>query len=318
MIRRVLGSTDLEVSPIGFGAASLGDEYGTTDPAEGARAVAAAVDLGINYFDVSPYYGRTLAEERLGRFLEGRRDQVIISTKVGRYDKDPPHGFDFSAARVIRSIEESLRRLRTDVIDLYLAHDVEFERRDVIINETLPAMRTLQEQGKVRYIGITGYPVDNLRAIAEQADVDAILSYCHYDLLSTRLHDVLTPLTEQRGIGLINASPLHMGILSDAGPPPWHPAPESVLRAGRAAAAWCREQGVNLAEIALSFAFGYDGVTSTLVGMSTEAKVHANLNTLEHPVPQDLIDSMRALLQPVQNIEWLVGLPENNPQEVMQ
>src|SRR5690606_18520685 len=105
----------------------------------------------------SPYYGRTLAEERLGRALEGVRERVILATKAGRYGKDYPAGFDFSAARIARSVEESLARLRTDRIDVYQLHDIEYAHREQIIDESLPAMRRLVEQGKVRYVGITSY-----------------------------------------------------------------------------------------------------------------------------------------------------------------
>ena len=90
-----LGRTGLEISKLGFGGSPLGNEFGETDPAEGERAVHCAIDLGINYFDVAPYYGRTLAETRLGDALAGRRNRVVLATKCGRYDLA---GFDFSAA----------------------------------------------------------------------------------------------------------------------------------------------------------------------------------------------------------------------------
>src|ERR1700691_5173748 len=105
-----LGRTGLRVSKLGFGGSPLGNEFGETDPAEGERAVHCAIDLGINYFDVAPYYGRTLAEKPLGAALAGRRDEGIPGTKCGRYDVN---GFDFSAARIRSSIDESLQRLRT-------------------------------------------------------------------------------------------------------------------------------------------------------------------------------------------------------------
>jgi L-galactose dehydrogenase len=111
-----LGQTELNVSIIGFGASPLGDVFGPVDPAEGGRAVSSAIDLGINFFDVSPYYGRTLAEERLGDALVGRRDSIILATKCGRYG---PQDFDFSAERVRQGVEESLKRLRTDYVGLF-------------------------------------------------------------------------------------------------------------------------------------------------------------------------------------------------------
>src|ERR1700730_15846431 len=120
---RKLGGTGLEVSMLGFGASPLGNVFGTTDPTEGKRAVHLAIDRGINFFDVSPYYGLTLAEDRLGEALVGSRDKVVLATKCGRYGADH---FDFSARRVTASIDESLKRLRTDYVDLLQAHDVEF------------------------------------------------------------------------------------------------------------------------------------------------------------------------------------------------
>lgn len=306
-----LGKTALRVSAVGFGAATLGEEYGAVDPAEGRRAVDCAIDHGINFFDVSPYYGRTLAEERLGRFLQGKRDRVVLATKVGRYDRDLPDGFDFSAERVFRSVEESLRRLRTDVIDLYLAHDIEFAPREVILGETLPAMRKLQEQGKVRFIGITGYPLELLRDVAIAGEVDVVLSYCHYSLLNTRLDRVLAPVARERGIGLINGSPLHMGLLTRQGPPAWHPAPEAVRRAAREAAEWCAGRGVEISDLALRFALGNGTVASTLVGMRTEEEVRANLRALEGGPDPELLAGVQAILAPVQDVEWPSGLPEN-------
>ena len=200
---RKLGQTDLNLSLIGFGSAALGDVFGDIDPGEGMRAVHLAVDSGINFFDTSPYYGITLAETRLGAALAGRRDRVILATKCGRYGMAE---FDFSAKRVIASMDESLRRLQTDYIDLFQAHDVEFGDAQQIIHETLPALRQLQQQGKARYIGITGYPPKLLRRIAEAAPVDSILTYCHYNLMNTDMDEVLTAFARERGIGLINAS----------------------------------------------------------------------------------------------------------------
>jgi aryl-alcohol dehydrogenase-like predicted oxidoreductase len=170
LIYRTLGRTGLRVSVVGFGASPLGNEFGASDPAESCRAVSAAIDAGINYFDVAPYYGRTLAETRLGECLAGRRHEVVLATKAGRYDKALPEGFDFSAERIARSIDESLRRLRTDYIDVYQLHDIEFAHRAQILGETLPAMQRLKEAGKIRWIGITGYPPRAARRGGRQRD----------------------------------------------------------------------------------------------------------------------------------------------------
>src|SRR5580692_6576214 len=243
-----LGRTGLRVSKLGFGGSPLGNEFGEIDPSESERAVHCAIDLGINYFDVAPYYGRTLAETRLGAALVGRRDKVVLATKCGRYDVAK---FDFSTARIRRSIDESLERLRTDYLDVFLAHDIEFVNEHQIVDEAIPAMRALQSEGKARFIGITGLQLNMLRKVAQAAPVDAILSYCRYNLLITDMDDLLTPFAKQHGIGLINASPLHMGILTPNGPPPWHPASPEVKEAGREMVRLCQRSGVQASDLAL-------------------------------------------------------------------
>ena len=306
---RKLGRTDLQVSILGFGTAPLGNVYGTTEPAEGKRAVHSAIECGINFFDSSPYYGLTLSEERLGEALVGWRDKVVLATKCGRYGLD---SFDFSAARVTASIDESLRRLRTDHIDLFQAHDVEFGDVDQVIHETVPAMRKLQEQGKARWIGITGYPLKTLRRIAEVVPVDTILSYSRYNLMITDMDDVLTPFAKEQGIGLINAAGLHMGMLTQAGPPAWHPAPPAVHEAARKAAELCRKRGVDIAQVAIRFCLDHPYVSSTLVGIGSEAQLKANLKLLQMQTDPVLVEEIRSLLGATFDSVWPSGRPENH------
>jgi len=308
MIYRELGKTGLRVSIIGFGAAPLGDEYGQADPAEAERAVRAAIERGINYFDVSPFYGLTLAETRLGRALTGCRHKIILATKVGRYGLDD---FDFSARRIVRSVEESLVRLRTDYVDVLQAHDIEFADRQQIICETLPAMHRLKETGKIRFVGATAYPLHLLKAVAELGAVDTIMSYCRYNLMDTSMHEVLTPVARQRGIGLINASPLHMSALTDKGEPGWHPAPERVFDMARQAVEYCRERGADCAELALQFALAYPDVATTLVGMSKVRHVDRNVRLVDTPPDPQLLAEVLAIIKPVANTAWEEGLPQN-------
>jgi hypothetical protein len=176
---RKLGRTDLEVSVLGFGASPLGDVFSVTNPVESNLAVHYAIERGMNLFDVSPYYGVTLAEQRLGVALAGVRHKVILATKCGRYGADD---FDFSARKVVAGVCDSLVRLKTDYIDLLQVHDVEFGDVDQIVNETLPALRALQQQGKARYIGITGYSLQTLVSIAKSAPVDSILHWGVYSV----------------------------------------------------------------------------------------------------------------------------------------
>jgi L-galactose dehydrogenase len=267
-----------------------------------------AIESGINFFDSSPYYGLTLSEERLGQALVGRRDKVVLATKCGRYGLD---AFDFSAKRIMASIDESLKRLRTDYIDLLQAHDVEFGDVDQVINETVPAMRKIQEQGKARFIGITGYPLKTLVRIAKAVPVDTVLSYSHYNLMITDMDDVLTPFAQQHSIGLINAAGLHMGILTEPGPPAWHPAPAEVRETGGKVARLCRERGHDVAEVAVRFCLDHPYVSSTLVGLPTQAHVKANLDLLGGKTDPDLLQEIRSVVGPLFNYVWRSGKPEN-------
>lgn len=305
-----LGNTNLRPSTLGFGASPLGNEFGTTDAATGVKAVHHAIEHGINYFDVAPYYGTGLAEERLGNALKGYRDRVILATKVGRYGKN---NFDFSAKRIRQSLELSLKRLHTDHIDLLQVHDIEFGDAEQIIHETLPEMLAFKQEGLINFVGITGYPLHILKRVAQAVpDIDVVLSYCRYNLLDTSMNDVLLPLIKANNYGLINASPLHMRMLSNEGAPDWHPAPAKVNEVTQKAAAYCREQGASLSKLAVQFALQHPNVATTLVGMSSPELVDLNLQALNDPIDTELLKAVQTILAPVKNTVWISGQPENN------
>ncbi len=198
-----LGRTGWAVSEIGYGAAPLGGAYGSFDEGEAILSVQTALDLGVNFFDVSPYYGSTRAETLLGQAFEGTaRDRFYLATKVGRYghtEKD----FDFSAARVTRSVEESLQRLGVSHLDLIQCHDIEFVALRQVIDEALPALEKLKAQGKVRAVGITGLPLKIFRVVLAEARVDTILSYCHHCLNDTSLRSLI-PLLQAQAVAKVD------------------------------------------------------------------------------------------------------------------
>jgi aryl-alcohol dehydrogenase-like predicted oxidoreductase len=306
---RTLGKTGLKVSALSFGASSLGSEFRQIDEQEGIRTVHKALDLGINFIDVAPYYGRTQAETVLGRALKGiPRDRYYLETKVGRYDTDR---FDFSAARVTASVDESLARLGVDYVDIIQCHDIEFVDLDQIVHETLPALRELQGQGKVRFVGVTGLPLKVFRYVLDRAELDAILSYCHYSLNDTALLD-LVPYLKKKGVGIINASPLSMRLLTNRGAPDWHPASEKVRRTCAKAAAFCREQGVDIAELALQFSVANPDIPTTLVGTANPAHIQEDVRCVEEPLDETLLAEVMAILEPIHNATWPSGRPENN------
>jgi L-galactose dehydrogenase len=306
---RRLGLTSLQVSVISFGASPLGNVFSQTDPAESMSAVRYAIERGINFFDVSPYYGLTVAETRLGEALEGHRLDVVLATKCGRYGADE---FDFSATRIKAEFESSLRRLRTDHVDLLQAHDVEFGDVDQIVGETIPVMRHLQEQGKARYIGISGYSLKNLIEISRRAKVDSVLTYCRHNLMISDIDEELIPFAQQHGIGVINASPLHMGILTKSGAPNWHPAPQELHKAGRRVVEFCETHGVNASQLALKFSLDHPGVATTLVGMSTRKQVDDNMQSLQLQIDPVLLAEIQKMIEPVYNSVWPSGRNENH------
>ena len=305
---RQLGKTDLKVSILGYGASPLGNEFGEIEVTEVERAVDFAIDNGINFFDVAPYYGRKLAEERLGAALKGKRHKVVLATKCCRYDTD---GFDFSAQRVEESIDESLRRLRTDYVDLYQIHDSEFGDRRQVIEEAVPAARKVRESGKARYVGITGLPLKMLRDVAAEVPVDTILSCARYNLMVSDLDDILRPFAVENGIGLINGSPLHLRILTEKGAPEWHSASDDVKEAGLKVAGLCESRGVSVSDVAMRFCYDYEHVASTLVGMSKQRHVEQNLRVLGTQNDTGLLAEIEKLVAPVKNRIWGAGRPEN-------
>ncbi len=305
---RRLGRTDLNVSVIGFGASPLGNVYSKVTSAAAMEAVRAAVDQGINLFDVSPYYGSRLAEERLGEAIAPMRSQVLLATKCGRYGADT---FDFSADTIVREFDQSLRRLRTDYVDILQAHDVEFGEVDQMLNETIPALERLKQQGKVRSIGVTGYWPGLLARIASMSSLDCVLNYCHANLFVDDVELELAAFARRSRIGLLNASPLHMGLLGNTPLSSWHPAPQPVREAAREVRAACERFGVDAGTLSLRVCLDHDIFASTLVGLSNKAEVSAACEALDWTPPEELMVTVRALVQPVHNVVWPSGLDKN-------
>jgi len=306
---RRLGKTDMNVSVIGFGASPLGDVFDVTDEKEGFRAVHSAIDHGINLFDVAPFYGDTLAERRLGNALLTKRNDIFLATKCCRYGNGV---FDFSYQRVLTSIDESLKRLQTDYVDLLQVHDIEFGDREQVLNEAIPAALKAKEQGKARYVGFSGLPVRYLAQIARQVEVDTVLSWGHYTLLDDEINDELVPLSSQKGFGLMNAAPLMQRILSDAPVPVWQSSPQPVKDLQPVLVQLCREHGVALSDVALRFALDHPAISTTIIGMSEQRHVEQNVRVLNLNIPDGLLDKIAELVAPVKNWMWFEGKPENN------
>jgi len=311
MHHRVLGQTGLRVSVLGFGASPLGGVFRPVDDREGIRAVETALEVGINFFDVSPCYGATRAETVLGRALKGiARERFILATKVGQYGEGE---FDFSAGRVTRSLDESCARLGVDHIDLLHCHDIEFADLNQIVDETIPALVRLREAGRIGHIGITGLPLRIFPAVIDRVApgvIGAILSFCHYELNDATLGGLI-PYFRDRGVGVINASPTGMGLLTERGAPAWHPAPPAILECSRRAVEYCRSVGADIVKLALQFALGHPGIATTLVGSADPANVRRNAAYAGEPVDFELMARVLSILGPIRNHNFTRGRPEN-------
>jgi L-galactose dehydrogenase len=306
---RTLGNTGLDVSVLSLGASSLGSVFRQIDEAEGIHTVHTAVDLGINYIDVSPFYGITKAETVLGKAISTlQRDSFILSTKAGRYDSDV---FDFSAKRIRSSLEGSLKRLHTDYVDILFLHDIEFESLDIILEESIPTLEKLKDEGKIRYTGISGLPLDIFKITLEHAKVDTILSYCHYALTDTSLLEFV-PTLQDKGIGLINASPLSMGLLHNREVADWHPATEQIRAVCKQAAVFCQEQGEDISKLAIQFAVGNVLIPTTLVSTANPDNIRKNAGWTEEPLNEELLQQVLQILEPIHNKSWQSGRPEYN------
>jgi len=308
---RPLGNTGLSVSALSFGASSLGGVFREVTDSECLRTVHLSIEKGINYIDTSPFYGLTKSEIVLGKALKTvPRDTYILSTKVGRYGSQPAD-FDFSAPRVFSSLDESLKRLGAQHVDLLLAHDIEFGDLNQIIHETIPALRKVQKAGKVRFIGVTGLPLKILHQVVETASVDVILSYCHLALNDTSLLN-LVPMLQQRGIGIINAAPLGMGLLSDRGAPDWHPASSGLREICARAAAHCRAKNASIEKLAIQYAVSDPNIATTLVSSADPQEMENNIRGANEPIDRQLLDEVLAILKPLNNQTWSSGRAENN------
>jgi L-galactose dehydrogenase len=307
---RVLGATGIKVSALGYGGSSLGSVFHDIDEAAGIRSVHIALDHGINLIDTAPYYGATKAETVLGKALKGvSRDRYLLATKVARYGPEPKD-FDFSAARVTRGLDESLQRLGVDYVDFIQVHDMEFGSIRQIIDETIPALRRIQESGKARFVGITGLHVRIFAQVMKEVEVDQVQSYCHYCLNDDALDGIL-PELQAKGVAIFNSAPLAMRLLSNEGPPAWHPAPAEVRERCALAAEYCRSVGADIGRLALQYSLANPAIHVNVVGTASPERVLENIRDAEAPLDQELLAKVLEILRPIHNVSWTSGIPEN-------
>ena len=304
---RPLGNTGLEVSPLSFGASSLGGVFHGINESDAIHAAHTAIEGGMNFIDVSPYYGHYKAETVLGKALRDiPRDKYILSTKVGRYGKDGVNTWDYSARRATESVYESMERLGIDHIDLINVHDIEFADLQQIVDETLPALVELREKGIVSHVGITDLQLENLQWVIDrvpEGTVETVLNFCHFCLCDDKLTDYLDYF-ESHGIGIINASPLSMGLLSERGVPAWHPAPKPLVEACARAAAHCKAKGYPIEKLAIQYALTNERIATTLFSSANPDNVKRNLEWANEPIDTQLAQEVQDIIGDQKRVSW--------------
>lgn len=312
MKTRPLGNTGIDLPILSFGASSLGAEFRSVNLDEVMKSTTTALDLGMNFIDTSPFYGRGMSEIMLGQGLKGiPRDSYLLGTKLGRYSDIH---FDFSAKRVEESIHISLHRLGTDHLDVLLMHDVEFVSLPQIWERTWPAMLKAKEQGKVRAIGFSCYPMKTFHTVLDHIEdtCDCVLSYNQYTLQNTLFEESLLPRLLEKNIGAINAGPFSARLLTNAPLPDWLKEPEEVKTAARQAAKLCEDRGIDIAQLALQFSCAQQDIASTVAGSANPENIKKWAQWLTEPTDPTLLEEVQAIFEPVKNTGHIEGLPENN------
>ena len=303
-----IGKTGMRVSNLSFGASSLGGVFHGIREDEAIEAVHTAVNGGINFIDVSPYYGHLKAETVLGKALKDiDRKKYFLSTKVGRYGKDGVNYWDYSAKRAKESVYESMERLNVDHIDLINVHDIEFANLQQVVDETLPALVELKRQGVVSHVGITDLQLKNLQWVVDhvpEGTVETVLNFCHFCLNDDALTDYLDYF-ESKQIGVINASPFGMGLLSERGVPDWHPAPQALVEACQRAVQHCRAHHYPIDKLAIQYAVSNPRISSTLFSSANPVNVKKNIAYVEEPIDWNLVQEVKEIIGDQQRVSWL-------------
>lgn len=304
---RELGKTGMMVPVLSFGASSLGGVFHSVREEDAIEAVFTAIDNGLNFIDVSPYYGHYKAETVLGKALkEIPRDKYLLSTKVGRYGENGVNTWDYSARRATESVYESMERLHVDYIDLINVHDIEFADLHQVAEETLPALVELKQKGLVGHVGITDLQLENLKWVIDHTApgmVECVLNFCHYSLNDDKLADFLD-FFEERDLGVINASPLSMGLLTQRGIPEWHPAPKPLVEACRKAVRYCTEQGYPIEKLAIQFAVSNPRIPTTLFSSANPQSILKNVSYAEEPIDWELVRKVQEIIGDQMRVSW--------------
>ena len=306
-----LGRTGLRVSEMIFGGAPIGGLYAPVSEDQAAAALAAAWTAGIRAFDTAPHYGVGLSEQRIGMFLTGRKG-FVVSTKVGRRlvpaagDVEGADGFygtprlarvrDYSRDGVLATLEDSMRRLGTDRIDIAFIHDPD-DHAEEALDGAYAALDWLRSEGTIGAVGVGMNQAPLLEWFVERADLDCVLVAGRYSLLDTAAADRLFPACQRRGVAVLAAGVFNSGILADPRPGATYdyaPAPAGLLERAQRIRAVCARHGVPIGAAAIRFVLRHPAVTAVVVGARTAAEVAEDVGYLAAAVPEELFGELAA------------------------
>lgn len=296
--------------PLAYGAANLGNLHRVLDDDEAFAVLDAAWDAGIRTFDTAPHYGLGVSETRLGTFLGGKpRDQYTVSTKVGRLLRPNPddHGgldldngfhvrttlrreWDFSAAGITASLDESLERLGLDHVDILYLHDPERHDLDLALVEALPALEQLRRDGRVEQIGVGSMSTEALARVVGSADLDLLMVAGRYTLLEQPAAAEVLPACEARGTGIVAASVFNSGLLATRRPTPdaryeYGDVPPQIRDRLERILRICDAHEVALPAAALQFVARHPSTRSVVIGASRPEHVRESVAFAGHPIP---------------------------------
>lgn len=282
----LLGNSGLRISTIGFGCMSLGTDHNANE-----ILIGEALDKGINCFDTADLYDHGQNETSLGKALRQRRGEVVIATKVGNQWRPDGSGWDWNPTRdyIMKAVEDSLRRLQTDYIDLYQLHGGTI---DDPIDDTIAAFETLVQQGKIRYYGISSIRPEVIREYVQRAGITSVMM--QYSLLDRRPEESCLPLLLEKGIGVLARGSVAKGLLTGKTPETYLAHDASAVQKAAAAVGECSDTHRGPAQTAIRYALHHPAITCAVVGIRTPQQLKEAAGT---PATPSLMEKDIEILQ---------------------
>ena len=298
------------VSNIAYGCATLANIYKPLNIDDCKQLITYTFKKGINYFDVAPFYGGELAERNLGYSIKDiPRSELFIATKIGRYTDDNSNSgaggyFDFSPSKIEQSIKKSIDNMNIKYIDLLQCHDIENVSRQTVL-DALPLLEHYKTTGIINGIGINSYPIQPLLDIVESTPIkiNSVGTYAHNTLINNTILDYIEYFTK-KNISIINSSPLAMGLLTQKGPPIWHPASNLMKTTVNNLNNYCLSKNLNIENLSMIYSLSNKDILTTISGGNSITEIKNNLNCLNKTIDDLIMKDITEIVYPIKNKLW--------------